>query len=289
MWFIEKYACDNYTEFIEDTYKLLGIEKINLLSQNIFAYKLAARVIAKNKVFDAWDNFLKFPAYKKITKHLETGYQQLSNERFFWITNSQENILFFKTKFKVKDIHLIKNGVEEDFLKNRTTETPVDLLNIKKPIVGFGGKISYLLNVDLINYLTLNNPDKSFVFVGQILNKQIYKSIIKRKNVFFLGDKHYDEYYKYVINFDICIVPYNISEGQHGGDSIKAYEYLSTGKKVVGTKGNGLLDLSDYLYLVNGQEEFSKELNDTKNEKSFFDVKSFTWQSKAEKILNILT
>lgn len=288
LWFIDKYACKRYVEFVNDSCQFLGLEKINLISQSIFAHKLAVKIIAVNKVFDAWDNFLKFPAYKNIRTHLEMGYQDLSNEKFSWITNSEENILFFKTKFKVINIQLIKNGVKVDFLKNQPLETPKDLINIKRPIIGFGGKISYLLNIDLINYLASNHPDKSFVFVGQILDKQVYKSILKSKNVFFLGDKHYDEYPKYVHNFDICIVPYHINEGQHGGDSIKVYEYLSTGKKVVGTKGNGLLDLSDYLYLANSPEEFSKELNETKNKKLLFDIKKYSWQSKAKKILNIL-
>lgn len=288
LWFIDKYACNGYIDFINHSCTFLGLKKINLISQSIFAHKLAVRIPAVNKVFDAWDNFLKFPAYENIRKHLEMGYQDLSNNNFFWITNSEENVLFFKTKFKVANIQLIKNGVKVDFLKDKPIETPKDLINIKRPIIGFGGKISYLLNVDLINYLSSNNPDKSFVFVGQILNKQVYKSILKNKNVYFLGDKHYDEYPKYVLNFDICIVPYNIKEGQHGGDSIKVYEYLSTGKKVVGTKGNGLLDLSEYLYLANSPEEFSNELKETKNKKRLFDIKNYSWQSKAEKILKIL-
>ena len=92
----------------------------------------------------------------------------------------------------------------------------------------------------------MDNPDFSFVFVGQILDKEVYKKIEKRDNVIFLGDKHYDIYPNYVANFDVCIIPYNINEGQHGGDSIKAYEYLLTRKKVVGTKGNGLLDLKKH-------------------------------------------
>jgi glycosyltransferase involved in cell wall biosynthesis len=289
LWFIDKYANKGYLEFINKACGSLKIDEVNLISQNIFAYNLAVRVNATNKIFDAWDNFLKFPAYQYLRKNLEDGYTELSNNNFYWITNSEENVSLFKAKFGVKKIKLIKNGVKSDFVDSVHNEIPEDLLKIKRPIIGFGGKISYLLDIELINYLIEDNPDKSFVFVGQILDKHVYQNIKKDNNVFFLGDKHYDEYPQYVVNFDICIVPYNIHEGQHGGDSIKAYEYLSTGKKVVGTKGNGLLDLANYIYLANNPKEFSKELKETKNDKPKIDIKNFSWESKAQKILNILT
>lgn len=288
LWFIDKYANKGYLEFINKACEILKIHEVNLISQNIFAYNLAVRVNAMNKVFDAWDNFLKFPSYQYLLKNLEDGYRELSNKHFYWITNSEENVSLFRAKFGVKKIKLIKNGVKSDFMGSVQNEIPEDLLKIKRPIIGFGGKISYLLDIELINYIIEDNPDKSFVFVGQILDKHVYQNIKKSNNVFFLGDKHYDEYPQYVVNFDICIVPYNINEGQHGGDSIKAYEYLSTGKKVVGTKGNGLLDLSNYVYLANNPEEFSKELKETKNNKPSIDIKNFSWESKAQKILNIL-
>ena len=144
------------------------------------------------------------------------------------------------------------------------------------------------MNYKLINFITQDNPKSSFVFVGQILDKKVYNKIEKRKNVFFLGDKNYSIYPRYVSNFDICIVPYNINEGQHGGDSMKAYEYLLTGKKVVGTNGNGLQDLKEYLYLAENPKEFSDLLKNYKNEKAIINIEDHSWQSKSVKLLNYL-
>jgi len=288
-WFVQKYTDNGYSEFIKEACDILNIQNVKLISQNIFAYKLAIRIDASNKIFDAWDNFLKFPAYKSFRKELENGYQELSDNSFTWITNSDENVLFFKTKFNVKNIGLIKNGVKVDFSSDNIIIKPDDLSNIKKPIIGFGGKISYLLNTDLINYLSKMNSEKSFVFVGQILDKEVYKKINKNKNVFFLGDKHYEEYPRYVHNFDICMVPYNIDEKQHGGDSIKVYEYLSTGKKVIGTIGNGLQDMEKYLYLADTPEQFSLALKNIENDKPLIEINKYSWESKAQELLNLLT
>lgn len=287
LWFIDKYNDKEYVDFINTCQKLLNFDGANLIVQNIFSYKLAVTLNAHVKVFDAWDNFLKFPAYKKIKKNLELGYSVLSKNIVHWATNSQENIDFYKKKFNPLEISLIKNGVKSNFISGNKI-IPEDIRGIKKPIIGFGGKISYLLNYELINFLTKDNENSSFVFVGQILDKKVYQMIVKRRNVFFLGDKKYSEYANYVKNFDICIVPYNINEGQHGGDSMKAYEYLLTGKKVVGTNGNGLQDLKEYIYLAETREEFSLELKDPKNKKPLIDIKDYSWESKAEKLLNIL-
>jgi hypothetical protein len=287
LWFIEKYNDAEYINFINTCCKELNMMDNSLIVQNIFSYKLGMNLVAKRKLFDAWDNFLKFPAYKNIKTNLREGYKELSINIPLWITNSEENISFYKSEFGIKTIHLMKNGVKVDFLTN-SYEPPKDLIHIPKPIIGFGGKITYLLNYNLINYITQDNPKSSFVFVGQILDKEIYKKIIKRKNVFFLGDKNYSIYPRYVSNFDICIVPYNINEGQHGGDSMKAYEYLLTGKKVVGTNGNGLQDLDEYLYLAENPKEFSDALKSIKNEKARINIEDHSWQSKSIKLLNFL-
>ena len=286
-WFIEAYNNNSYKEFIEDCKRHLNFESSSLITQNIFAYKLAASLTSDKKLFDAWDNFLKFPGYASLKQDLQKGYAIMAKEISNWITNSNENIAFYKENFKVEHIDLLKNGVKENFAIGLVS-IPDDLKSIKKPWIGFGGKISYLMDSDLINYITADNPLHSFVFVGQILDKKVYNKIIKRSNVHFLGDKKYSHYANYVKSFDICIVPYNIKTKQHGGDSMKAYEYLLAGKKVVGTNGNGLEDLKDYIYVEESKENFSVQLKTFTNEKLELPLEEHSWLSKAQTLLCIL-
>lgn len=285
-WFTTKYIQGEYIDFIEESLDYLNIDSYNLLLQNVFAFKLVNQLHPTKTIFDAWDNFLKFPRYSRYQALLLKAYHELSDNCKIWITNSQENKEFFTNTIKVKRIEIIKNGVLSKF-QYQSHLKPRDLEDIPKPIFGFGGKVTYLLDYNLINYLTQENPQASFVFVGQILNKKIYRKIIKRSNVYFLGDKHYDIYPCYVMNFDICIIPYKTGDNAHGGDSIKAYEFLLAGKKVVGTVGNGLCALSEYLYLANTPEEFSKHLKNVKNEKPLIDEKSFSWKYRSTKILEL--
>ena len=286
-WFINKYGDEKLLEFITEAQEILGLSNPSVICQNVFAYRLLLKLKAENKVFDAWDNFTKFPTYAHLKSELERGYHQISKNVKTWITNSIENQFFFKNKFSAKEVYLIKNGVNEDFAKD-CFEIPLDMKNIPRPIAGFGGKLSYLIDVELINHIVKDNPKLSFVFVGQVLDKEKFGKIINTPNLYFLGDKKYDVYPCYVNQFDIGIIPYEVKEKQHGGDSIKAYEYLQAGKKVIGTKGNGLMDLSDYLYLAEDKYQFSTLLKSALVPKKSFNAKDFSWESKANKMLRII-
>lgn len=283
-WFFEMYGDTSYVKFLKECSHKLGLNDPGLLIQNVFAFQLASKLPFENKLFDAWDNFVKFPAYKEFTADLAHAYSQLSIHSPHWITNSQENKNLFSQEYGPERISVIKNGVKANIFSKKQS-IPDDMIDIPKPIAGFGGKISYLLNTELINQISRENPHISFVFVGQILDKATYNKIEKTPNVHFLGDKHYSEYPNYVNSFDICIVPYRIGKDQHGGDSIKVYEYLLTGKKVIGTNGNGLQDLTDFAYVVESAAEFSKELQDPTNKKQLVDPDYHSWDKKADLII----
>lgn len=290
LWFVEQYGNKQYVDFITTALQTLGIENnYNLLSQNIFGYKLINFLKPKCSVFDAWDNFLKFEVYKNIKDVIKEGYNTYSKKCDFWITNSNDNIEYFEKPFKLRKIYLIKNGVDLNrFSDNTALELPDDMKNIPKPIIGFGGKITHLIDTELLNETMQLSRSVSFVFVGQILSKKVFDAIEKLDNFYYLGDKHYDDYPNYVKNFDICIVPYIVDEQKKSGaNTIKVYEYLSTNKKVIGTNSNGLEDLGDYLYIIKNSKEFSEELSNIENKKEFINVEAHTWNYKLKQLIKV--
>lgn len=289
-WYIINYSNIKYVAFIQNCLSILNMKNYCLLNQNVFAYKLTEKLEPNIQVFDAWDNFTKFKVYESIKEEIEYAYRSLSKNSNLWITNAKENIIFFNNKFNPKSIRLVSNGVDlKRFVYKKQNYIPDDLSRIKKPIVGFGGKITQLLDTELINNILRDTPDVSFVFVGQLLDKDVFKKISKQPNFHYLGDKHYDLYPNYVKNFDICIVPYVTKEEQKSGaNSIKVYEYLATGKKVVGTFGNGLEDLEEYLYLVKNSSQFSRELQDTKNEKNKINLDYHSWENKVRSLIELI-
>lgn len=289
-WFMNRYASDPYIDFINISLEHLGIaNNFELINQNIFAHGLSTKLKARSSIFDGWDNFAKFEVYKSIRDKIVEGYKSFGKHCDFWITNSNDNIEEFKHEFGAKEIHLVKNGVDLSRFVNPSEEIPNDLKSIKRPIVGFGGKITHLIDVDLINETMRKSPDTSFVFVGQMLDKDVYQAIDKRDNFYYLGDKHYDNYPDYVKNFDICIVPYVVEDQKKSGaNTIKVYEYLTTGKKVVGTYSNGLEDLVEHVYIVENADEFAREIQTVENQKTPIDLNSNSWNNKAEQLYKLI-
>ena len=291
-WFFKKYNAAAYITFIHEVFQYLNVaNEICLFSQNIFAVDLFKSINAKTKIFDAWDNFNKFHVYSKVKTTIYQAYEKLGNSADYWTTNSTDNLEDFNRDFKPKKIVLISNGVDLQrfVLNNDTGNMPKDLSEIKRPIVGFGGKISQLIDVPLLNETMKSMPAVSFVIVGQILDKGIFSKIEKLPNFYYLGDKHYDDYPKYVKGFDICIVPYVVEKSKKSGaNTIKVYEYLATGKKIVGTPSNGLEYLEDYVYLVTNAKEFSEELKDISNYKPILELDQYSWKQKVQDLLDLV-
>jgi len=78
----------------------------------------------------------------------------------------------------------------------------------------------------------------------------------KAPNFYYLGDKSYDEYAAYVQAFDVCTIPYVVGDREHGGDSIKFYEYLAAGKPIVSSANEGVPDEYDNVFVAGNHEEF---------------------------------
>lgn len=287
-WYFNAYKDEFFVSFIYKAYNHLNIKEINYVSFNIYSAFLFEKLKPKNLLFDAWDNYAKFPFSKDHLEKIKSAYHCYAKNTRKWSTNSIENMKYYQNHYNIDHIKVLKNGVDLNKFQLVNAEKPNDMKNIQSPIIGFGGKITHLFDVDLFNYLTESNPDKAFVIVGQIIDSKNYNRINKRDNFYFLGDKHYKEYPLYVNSFDICIVPYLVGDEAHGGDSIKAYEYLAAGKKTVGTMGNGLLNLHKYLYLHDSPKRFSEELQDSNNEKDLFESHEYSWKEKTEISLKYL-
>ena len=289
-WFINQYGSKKYIDFINEVLVELNIENdYCLLNQNIFASNLSRGLKPKISVFDAWDNFTKFTVYKKIKKELETAYHSYATTCNFWITNSKDNVDDFSELYRPKSITLIANGVDVSRFKDPIDEVPDDMKSIPGPIIGFGGKITQLIDISLLNSTMQKAKHVSFVFVGQILDKNIFSKIEKYDNFYYLGDKHYDVYPNNVNFFDACIVPYVVkNEKKSGANTIKVYEYLATNKKVIGTNSNGLEDLKEHVYIVKDTTEFVAELGDLKNHKKQIDLDFHSWQTKTNHFLELI-
>lgn len=288
-WFFSSYGSDHVVSEVEDYLEVLNVQDFQCISFSVYAHELFARLQASLRLFDAWDNFLKFPSNAPLLPTLTQAYRNYSVVADAWTTNSFENQKFYRDRFGVSST-VIRNGVDPAwFIQSRTM--PEDLETIPRPIAMMGMKVTHLLDTELLNKLTAEHPDVHFVLIGQVLDKESYAKIQKRRNFHYLGDKHYNEYPAYVEHADVCVIPYHIDNRQHGGDAIKFYEYLAAGKPVVGTNGNGVDTKFDGVWACNSTEDMSSALHAAlqigRVEREL--PEEITWAHKSNQLLSALT
>lgn len=148
------------------------------------------------------------------------------------------------------NVYLVRNGVDFEHFDIQG-EPPLDMLNIKKPVIGFSGSLNpRWVDLKLLEYLIKRNPQWSFVFVGDKCN--FSKSF---KNVFFLGMKKYEQLPRYVSNFDVGLIPFLDNRISQSANPVKMYEYLAAGKPVVARVLPETKDIKKGLYLYTSMPE----------------------------------
>ena len=125
----------------------------------------------------------------------------------------------------------------ESFEKLRSEEhpqTPEDLRDFEKPIIGYIGGIHRWIDQNLIKALAESHPDYSFVFVGPIQTDISRLSDIE--NVHFLGHKPHEVLPYYVNKFTVGIIPYLLTDYTKNVYPTKLNEYLALGKPVISSE-----------------------------------------------------
>ena len=292
-WFFDSFSNNDVVNFIKDCVNYLSLTDFNLISHNIYASKLCEKICQNKYIFDAYDNLLQFPKLVKHKKKFLESYKSYFNSNNSIITtNSNSNIQFFREKFDYEIKYFLSNGVDIDRFSSNTNHLPDDLKDIKKPIIGFGGKISHLIDTDLFQFILKENKNVNFVIVGQILDKKVLNQVIQFDNCFYLGDKPYNEYVDYVKQFNIAIVPYVVGDQESGANTIKVYEYIAASCQIVATRGCGVENLKEFVNIANDKYEFSDYLQRIIRNKEYSTKCTlpieFTWEDISNNFLKIL-
>ncbi len=135
------------------------------------------------------------------------------------------------------NVHLFPFGVDYDiFERARNSDIrslPEDMAGIPAPRIGYVGGIHKWVNLDLLKETASRNGAYQFVLVGPI---QTDVSLLRGlPNVHFLGPKPHDLLPDYIRSFDVCTIPYRLTEYTDNVYPTKTNEYLAMGKPVVST------------------------------------------------------
>lgn len=185
----------------------------------------------------------------------------------------------------------LPNGVDLDHFLNVKKEKPIEFQNIPSPIVIYAGSINYWFDFDLINYLSHNLSNISFVIIGP--NEKFSHKFIPNKNLFLFGPIQYENIPNYLTSASVGIIPFDRKRYPKLVNSInplKLFEYLACNLPVVSSNWDEIERLNSPAILCNDKNEFisaiQKSINDPINkENNLAFIEKYNWDKIFNKLM----
>jgi len=167
---------------------------------------------------------------------------------------------------------------------------PADITAVPGPRLGYFGAIeTWLLDQDLIRYVSKRRPDWHWIFIGLKTGRLDIEAL---PNVHYLGSKPYSELPRYAREFQVCVLPWTTAnEFVSYGSPIKVREYLATGKPVVITPLYEYEPLDGILRIARDYDDFIRKVEDAlirdtdaQRQARQQAIASSTWNIRAEHV-----
>ncbi len=240
-------------------------------------------------VSDIVDDHRLYAQNEEQKKDVEKSYQNIiSNSNICFAVSEKlcDDFQNFNNK-----IYYLPNAVEKSLLSYKNHKKPTEINNIKKPIIGYTGALSFRLDLELIDFVTSQLKDYNFVFIGTSPSSKL-KEIANKENVHILPPVKHEKAKEFISSFDVCIVPHEDNEYTKSMNPLKIYEYLALNKPVVTTDINGVAEFQKTIKIAKDKSDFVKKIklaiinkknkNSKKVQKT---IKSHTWENRITEIM----
>jgi GT2 family glycosyltransferase len=131
--------------------------------------------------------------------------------------------------------HLISNGCEYDYFSTPPARLDPIVAELEGPVIGYYGAISDWFNAPLVEELARRRPDWRFVLIGHTFGAQIDR-LRALPNVIFTGEVAYERLTSFLDRFDVCMIPFLLTDLILATNPVKIYEYSAAGKPTVATR-----------------------------------------------------
>lgn len=176
---------------------------------------------------------------------------------------------------------------------------PSDIATVPKPIIGYLGGLSNLVDIPLLCMLAEKHPEWSFVSIGSKTNRfrefVAFERLVSMGNVYVLGFRQYEQLPYYINTFNVCLLPlladhpFNIY-----CSPLKMYEYLATGKPIVSTDIPHVRRFSSVIRIGKNAEDIEAHIkeclkeNINLKEQRMKVARENTWESRVTEMMSII-
>ena len=272
--------------------KQLGFSNVINMVFNPAAGMIAGKLGESELIYYCVDEYTAFTGSSAL-KDIEEELFRISD----LVIVSAEKLYDSKRQFN-PNTHIIRHGT--DWRHFRTAidgglDTPVDIADLPRPIIGFHGLLADWVDFELIRKTAEHFKDGSVVLVGKIAvdAEQKVKILNDVPNVHFLGRKPYADLPAYCRAFDVALNPFAINELTLAANPLKVREYLAAGLPVVSTDIPEVRVLPDCL-VGTGQDDFISKIEDAlahpKSRQAVSDaIAHESWEAKIDELREILS
>jgi glycosyltransferase involved in cell wall biosynthesis len=204
-----------------------------------------------------------------------------------WIISTGEALKRYEP-LAGQPINVFPNGVNTDEYEavDRTDSKHKD----SRKVVGYVGSINKTMDINVVKKCLEHFNDTDFVFygfIGDVQGTRALREFEKYGNFYFKGELHYQQVPKFLKSCDVLIMPKKHDTATTGGDSIKTYQYLATGKPVVSTSIPPAPSFSQLIYVADAEDDFVTGIKAALNEKDtnmrdarLHEAKKHSWKNK---------
>lgn len=183
------------------------------------------------------------------------------------VVASSEQIASALRKKVAREIRVLPNGADVDAIDSarvNAASAPADLAAIPHPRLGWVGSLHPQVDYRLIADLARRQPDWNFVLVGQVVPHADARGDAERAqceilpNVHFLGAKHVAAIPQYLVNMDVNLMIYRLSDQSWimSGYPLKLHEYLAVGHPVVSADLPSVRPFSQVVRIAEGVDDW---------------------------------
>lgn len=191
--------------------------------------------------------------------------------------------------------YYLGHGLDLDhFTRVPTDEQPADIRSIPGPRIGFfGGIDDYVVDLELIERLSVELPDAQVILIGDATCN--LDRLTARPNVTWLGMRPYEEIPAYGSAFDVAIMPWLSNSWIRFCNPIKLKEYLALGLPVVTTDYPELASMLRYVRVATPdgfstavREALAEPLTPEAVARRRVAVARDTWSTKADELRDLM-
>jgi glycosyltransferase involved in cell wall biosynthesis len=274
--------------------KVLRFDKPLVWVENLRAASLLSTVKSRLTVYHVSDRFAECP-YTKNREVLRRREAEVTAKADLLICVSRQ--LYDAKRVEHPNVHYLPHGVDYQLFRDaaEASRTYPGLSKQGRRIAGYYGTLTALNHIDLLTHCARTLTDIQFVFAGQITAGD-YTSLQQLENVTFLGKLPYNDIPALCASFDVCLLPWRMTEWIRHCNPLKFFEYMASGKPIVSVPIAEIAEnYSDMVSIAETPEAFceaiGRELAQDTPERSRRRVAAaneHSWTNHAKKLAQII-